>query len=70
MEEKNSTFKRNAMLVGGIGGAVVGLLAAIIFVKAAEDEADDNDGEISLTPAKGLQIGMLVVGLLRQLSSL
>ncbi len=70
MEEKNSTFKRNAMLVGGIGGAVVGLLAATIFLKAAEDEAGDSDGEISITPTKGLQIGMLVVGLLRQLSSL
>ena len=70
MEEKNSTFKRNAMLVGGLGGAVIGLLAAIIFVKTAEDEAHENDSEISLTPAKGLQIGMLVVGLLRQLSSL
>ena len=70
MEENNTTFKRNAMLVGGIGGAVVGLLAAVIFVKAAEDEAVENDGEIALTPTKGLQIGMLVVGLLRQLSSL
>lgn len=58
------------MLVGGIGGALVGVMAAVIFVKAAQDEADANDGEISITPTKGLQIGMLVVGLLRQLSSL
>lgn len=70
MEDKNNTFKRNAMLLGGIGGALVGVVAAVIFVKAAEEEAVDTDGEISITPAKGLQIGMLVVGLLRQLSSL
>ena len=70
MEEKNSVFKRNAMIVGSLGGALVGLAAAMVFVKAAEQEAEEGDGELGITPGKGLQIGVLVLGLLRQLSSL
>ena len=70
MEEKNSVFKRNAMIVGSLGGALVGLAAAMVFVKAAEQEAEEGDGELAITPGKGLQIGVLVLGLLRQLSSL
>lgn len=58
------------MLVGMIGGALVGLVAANVFVKTAEEEASEKDGELAITPAKGLQIGVLVLGLLRQLSSL
>lgn len=70
MEENNNAFKKKAMLVGGIGGALVGVIAATIFVKAAQEEADANDSELAITPTKGLQIGMLVVGLLKQLSSI
>ncbi|HAY84662.1 MAG TPA: hypothetical protein DCY42_06985 [Chloroflexi bacterium] len=70
MEEQKSQFKRNAMLIGMIGGALVGLVAANVFVKTAEEEASEKDGELAITPAKGLQIGVLVLGLLRQLSSL
>ena len=70
MEEQKSQFKRNAMLVGTIGGALVGFVAANVFVKAAEEEAGESDSELAITPAKGLQIGVLILGLLRQLSSL
>jgi len=70
MEEDRSQFKRNAMLVGLIGGALVGLIAANVFVKAAEDEALEGDGKLAITPSKGLQIGVLVLGLLRQLSNM
>jgi hypothetical protein len=70
MEEQKNQFKRNAMLVGVIGGALVGIVAANVFVKAAEEEASEKDSELAITPAKGLQIGVLVLGLLRQLSNL
>ncbi len=70
MEEQRSQFKRKAMLVGILGGALVGIVAANVFVKAAEEEAEEGDGELSITPSKGLQIGVLVLGLLRQLSNL
>jgi hypothetical protein len=70
MEENNSNFKRKAILVGAIGGALVGVVAARVFIRAAEDEAAKSGEEISITPSKGLQIGVLVMGLLRQLSNL
>jgi gas vesicle protein len=64
--DTNSSFKRNALLLGGVIGAVVGVLAANMLVK----EAEEGDGENSLTPAKGFQLGMLVLGLLRQITNL
>ena len=70
MEEQKSQFKQKAMLIGVIGGALVGLVAANVFVRAAEAEAEEGDGELAITPSKGLQIGVLILGLLRQLSNL
>ena len=35
-----------------------------------EQEAAEKGEPVSITPAKGLQIGVLVMGLLRQLSNL
>lgn len=64
--DNNSNFKRNALLVGGIIGALVGVVAANMLVK----EAQEGDNESSLTPAKGFQLGMLVLGLLRQITNL
>lgn len=70
MEDNSDNFKRNAMILGAIGGALVGIVAARVFVRAAEEEAAESGKELSLNPAKGLQIGVLVMGLLRQLSNL
>ena len=64
--ENNSSFKRNAVLMGGIIGALVGVVAANMLVK----EVEEGDNQESLTPAKGFQLGMLVLGLLRQITNL
>ena len=64
--ENGSSFRRNALVVGGIIGALVGVVAANMLLKEAEEGAD----ETSLTPAKGFRIGMLVLGLLRQITDL
>lgn len=68
--ENGNSFKRNAMIIGALGGALVGLLAARVFVRAAEEEAAESGKELTINPSKGLQIGVLVMGLLRQLSNL
>lgn len=60
------TWKRNAILLGGIIGALVGVAAAQMLVR----EAERDGSEAALTPGKGLQLGMLVLGLLRQLTNL
>lgn len=62
--EENPIWKRNVLIVGGLIGAVVGVIAAGMLVK----EAAENDNESAITPARGLQIGMLVLGLLRQIT--
>ena len=63
---KSTNWKRNAVIFGGILGAMVGVAAARMLVK----EAEQGDNEEALTAGKGLQIGMLVLGLLRQITSL
>ena len=65
MESKQS-WRRKALLVGGILGALIGVVAANMLVK----EAVESDNENALTVGKGLQVGMLVLGLLRQITSL
>ena len=70
MEDQTNNFKQKAMLIGAIGGALVGVLAAQMYVRSAEVEAAEKGEPLSITPAKGLQIGVLVMGLLRQLSNL
>ncbi|MBI3160034.1 MAG: hypothetical protein HYZ26_10595 [Chloroflexi bacterium] len=62
----NNNWKRNALLLGGLIGAVIGVAAAQMLVRQAEASGDEK----ALTTGKGLQIGMLILGLLRQLLSL
>ena len=70
MEEENNTLKRNALLIGAVVGALVGVVAANVFVKQAEEAAEEGDGEAAITPQKGFKLGMIVMGLLKQISSL
>jgi hypothetical protein len=65
MERKNN-WKRNALIFGAVIGAAVGVVAANMLVK----EAEESDNKTALTPGKGMQLGMLILGLLRQITSL
>lgn len=58
--------KRNAIILGGLIGAVVGVAAAIMLLR----EAKDSENPRALTAGRGVQIGMLVLGLLRQITQL
>lgn len=64
--ESNNKRKRNTLIFGAVIGAVVGVVAANMLIK----EAEENDNASALTPAKGMQLGMLILGLLRQITSL
>ncbi len=63
MQDQNKT---KVLIAGGLIGAVVGLIAAGMLLRADGEDGESN----SLTAGKGVQIGMLVLGLLRQITSL
>lgn len=54
-----------AMIIGGVMGALVGTLAAYLFVQKAKD-AD----HLEITPGEGIKLGLLVFGLLRNVANL
>ncbi|MFP3853553.1 MAG: hypothetical protein ACLFWD_04565 [Anaerolineales bacterium] len=64
---KTSTGKNAQTLVmGGILGALTGVGVAYLLVKRSEQQG----GDMSLTTGEGLRLGLLVLGLLRQVSDL
>ena len=54
------------LLFGALIGAVTGLVAAMILRRRAEKTGT----EISLSAGEGIQLGVMVMGLLRAISSL
>ncbi len=63
--ENNRSLVVRTMLIGGILGALIGVGAAYILVKRAEEVGDDP----RLTPGEGVQLGLGVLGLLRLIST-
>lgn len=64
--QAQGNWKAKAMLVGGIVGAIAGLGAAFLFIQRAEREQEPP----RLTMGEGVKLGLLVLGLLRQVSLL
>jgi hypothetical protein len=63
MEQKS---KVTTMVVSGIVGAVVGVLAALIMIKQAEKQQK----QIQLSPSDGVKLGLGVFTLLRLIADL
>lgn len=64
-EESDSTWKVRALAVGALLGALTGLGAAYLLVRRVEEQGK----RLAITPAKGVQLGMLLAGLLRSILS-
>lgn len=62
----DTSWKTAALLAGGILGALVGVGAAFLLVKRAEQKGEP----LTLTPNKGVQLGVMIAGLLRSILSL
>jgi hypothetical protein len=54
------------LLVGGLIGAVTGMGIAYLIAQRAERQG----GDVSLSPGEGLRLGLLVLGMLRQVADL
>lgn len=64
--DPRANWKRNALLVGAVIGALTGVGAAYLFIQNAE-----KDGRApSVSVGEGVKLGVLVMGLLRQIAQL
>ena len=64
--QPDNSWKIQALVVGGVVGALVGLGAAYLLTK----RADQRGTQLAITPGKGVQLGVLLAGLLRSILSL
>jgi hypothetical protein len=64
--QTDNSWKIQTLVVGGVVGALVGLGAAYLLTK----RADQKGTQLAITPGKGVQLGVLLAGLLRSILSL
>jgi len=64
--DKDNSWKIRTLILGAVVGAATGLGAAYLLTRRAEQEGE----ELSITSGQGLKLGLLVIGLLRQIMSL
>jgi hypothetical protein len=65
-ERPDNAWKMQTLLIGGVLGMLVGLSGAYLLTKRAEQKGT----QLSITPGKGVQLGVLLAGLLRSILSL
>ena len=66
LNKTDDSWKRNAMIIGAVVGALVGLGAAYLMIQNAERQGS----QINVTAGDGVKLGITVMGLLRQVSAL
>jgi len=71
MSKKNQIVVRNSWKTRTIlGGALIGAGAGVIAAYLLTRRADSEGRETAISPGEGVQLGMLVFGLLRTIASL
>jgi len=68
-------FQQKALIAGGVAGALLGLAAAFLYLKANEPQiALLEDGEADavnkVSPGEAMTVGLSLLGLLRQIANL
>ena len=58
--------RSKVLLIGALAGAATGLVAAMMLQRRAERTGT----EISLSTGEGIQLGMMVLGLVRSIAAL
>lgn len=64
--DEQSQWKTRIIFIGGVIGALVGLGTAYMLVQRADKEGE----ELKLSTGEGIRLGMLVMGMMRQVSRL
>jgi hypothetical protein len=64
--EQDTQWKTKALIVGGVIGALLGMGTAYLLAQKAEREGEP----LKLGTGEGLRLGMLTLGMLRQVASL
>lgn len=64
--QPDNSWKLQTLVIGGVLGALVGLGAAYLLARRAEQKGT----QLSITPKNGVQLGVLLAGLLRSVLSL
>ena len=62
------TWKNKALLLGSIIGALAGLGSALLYIRSVQDSGVEEPNRVSTGDA--LKMGLAVVGLVKQVSSL
>ena len=65
-ELQDTQWKSKVLLLGGVLGALVGVGTTYLLVQQAERKGEP----LKMGTGEGLRLGMLVLGMLRQVSSL
>jgi hypothetical protein len=66
IEKPGNSWKLQTLVIGGVLGALVGVGAAFLLTKRAEQKGTS----LAITPGKGVQLGVMIAGLLRSILSL
>ncbi|KAF0107527.1 MAG: hypothetical protein FD146_1561 [Anaerolineaceae bacterium] len=64
--EVDNSWKTKTLVIGGVIGALVGVGGAFLLVRRAEQQGKP----LAISTGKGVQLGMLIAGLLRSILSL
>ncbi len=65
-EQVDGSWKTKTLIIGGVLGALTGVGAALLLTRQAEK----NGTTLSITPGKGVQLGVVLAGLLKSITSL
>ena len=68
-------LEQKLLLAGGIAGALIGVAAAFLYIKANESQiaaAEEGEEEAinKVSPGEAMTVGLSLLGLLRQISNL
>lgn len=64
--EQDTQWKTKTLIIGGVIGALMGLGTAYLLTQRAEREGET----LKLGTGEGIRLGMLALGMLRQVASL